>query len=691
MMPIQMVRRLLVMIVVMAGTMLLVAAVTAVAETADNAQPPPASAILTEPPPRFVTGTPPAIPIPVEAADPDEPFSPGNNNGILNHAGNSCEVAGLLEFPQGGTGTGDSGSVRTLTQAASDPVLSCMWGNPLDPRGFRTAWYRFTVPRNGTVTISTFGSDYDTVLAVYTGGCDQLQMLACNDDYNMFSSQVRLQVRTGRTYYVQVADWSQSDTGSKNLELTVLLDPIDSDWVLASMLELARTRHIGLTVGPDLYVMGGFSDFSGGSNYQASARVDRWHIPTGQWTRLAAMPTGGNTRIGQFNSSGVYVNGRIHIPAGDDGGSNFAGQHWALNLDLGSPNPFPYWEQLAPVNWAAWTGGLPVGFAATVAAADGYYLIGGTTDASFLLNAVGYTFFYNTATNSWQQLADLNIPRYGHTAALVNGQPCVTGGLHINEDNELVLQDSTECYTPGNGGGTWTTITNTMHIARFGAGSAVGPDGKWYVFGGVGPGNTAVPELEMYDPAAARWSLLSYKADLGGTPESPARAWPRGGFAGNHLYAAGGNLVVNNTESGVLPFVERLYVAPFVQYIPFMQGVPANPAVVNNNFAMARFLPFHQPIQQNFATPLDYYDVFFFDLGAQQIVTLDLTNIPLTHDYDLLLYNSNKSLLAESRNLAGQNEQIIRNLGPGRYYVVVQRVLPPGLPDPNVYYRLLLR
>jgi hypothetical protein len=610
---------------------------------------------------------------------------------ILASAGNSCDTAALLEFPPGGTGTGANTPVGQLTQDADDPVLSCMWGNPLDPRGYRTAWYQFSVPRNGQVTISTFGSNYDTVLAVYEGSCGQLQKLACNDDYNMLSSQVTLSVRTGQTYYIQVADWEASNPGGKNLELSVVLDPIESDWEQMNSLVEARTRHVGLTAGPYLYVIGGFNDFGGPDNYVASTRVDRLHTPSGHWSSMASVPAGGANQIGYFNSSGVHVNGRIYIPAGDDGSPTFVGQHWALdigqNLWLGPS------DGLASINWAAWADdGLPVGFAAATAVGGSYYLTGGTSDTQRPLNnkqnSKAYNFHYDTVANSWQQRADMQISRYAHAAAWVGGRLCVAGGIHNNNDGIPVLQPSAECYDPNTN--SWSFIPD-MLISRYGAGSAVGPNGRWYIFGGVKGDGATTPEIEVYDPATGRWHLLGARADLGGTLESPARTWPRGGFVGNYLWVAGGNLIVNNGEIGVLPQVERLYVAPRQLYLPFMQGPPPNPTAVNNTFAQSAFLPFNQAVFSNFATPLDYYDVFNFGLTSQRLTTIDLTNIPADHDYDLLLYNNNKTLLAASRNLAGQNEQIVRNLGPGRYYVVVERVLPTAPPDPYVHYRLLLR
>lgn len=43
-------------------------------------------------------------------------------------------------------------------------------------------WFRYKPPSDGPVVISTCGSDFDTALQVYSGPCDALEPLACNDD-----------------------------------------------------------------------------------------------------------------------------------------------------------------------------------------------------------------------------------------------------------------------------------------------------------------------------------------------------------------------------------------------------------------------------------------------------------------------------------------------------------------------------
>lgn len=74
---------------------------------------------------------------------------------------------------------GVSYSVNTGDATSDDdPIPSCSsdFGNGV--------WYSFTPSASGPIIISTCGSDYDTVLAVYTGTCGSLTELAnsCNDD-----------------------------------------------------------------------------------------------------------------------------------------------------------------------------------------------------------------------------------------------------------------------------------------------------------------------------------------------------------------------------------------------------------------------------------------------------------------------------------------------------------------------------
>jgi hypothetical protein len=72
---------------------------------------------------------------------------------------------------------------------------------------FGSVWYSWTAPASGQVTIDTCGSDFDTVLAVYTGSAvSALTRLASNDDAPGCppGSKLILNVNAGTTYRIAV-------------------------------------------------------------------------------------------------------------------------------------------------------------------------------------------------------------------------------------------------------------------------------------------------------------------------------------------------------------------------------------------------------------------------------------------------------------------------------------------------------
>jgi hypothetical protein len=98
----------------------------------------------------------------------------------------------------------------------------------------RTVWYRYRSPRNAQLTIETYGADYGTLLAAYTGGdVADLHQVAFDDNYD---SIVRFKARRGRTYRIAVDrfDWDDestqfklwlSDGGIKGKGVTLAVDP----------------------------------------------------------------------------------------------------------------------------------------------------------------------------------------------------------------------------------------------------------------------------------------------------------------------------------------------------------------------------------------------------------------------------------------------------------------------------------
>lgn len=91
-----------------------------------------------------------------------------------------------------------------------------------------TVWYDYTPSQDETVSADTFGSGYDTVLAIYTGGSvDSLTLVDCNDDSGSLQSKVSFSAVGGTTYRIQVGGFS-SDTGQLTLNMNVLA-PLDND------------------------------------------------------------------------------------------------------------------------------------------------------------------------------------------------------------------------------------------------------------------------------------------------------------------------------------------------------------------------------------------------------------------------------------------------------------------------------
>ena len=103
------------------------------------------------------------------------------------------------------------------TSATDDPTCYDEWGNTFRPR--QTVWYKTTPTTSGTLSVDTFGSRYDTVLAVYTGSRGNLRQRGCNDDAGSSQSKVNVATTAGTTYYIMVSSYVMVDAGTLTLNL----------------------------------------------------------------------------------------------------------------------------------------------------------------------------------------------------------------------------------------------------------------------------------------------------------------------------------------------------------------------------------------------------------------------------------------------------------------------------------------
>lgn len=585
---------------------------------------------------------------------------------IADAAADSCSNATEINIT--GSGVGETTTVNSMTEGAEDPVLSCAFGSPSRPQGYRTVWYKFTPEANGRITIDTTNNfnpnSYDTILAVYTGSCGlaTLNMVACNDDYEGFASRVTLDVYENETYYVEVADWNSAVPGTLELDIFFVLDPIETRWELRPGSAPARTHHAIVKSGGLIYQVGGQTNATGVPNL--SSGLYRYNVGDGTWTTLPSMPVAPLTDL-----TAASLNGRIFVPGGFDGNS-IVGTHHVYNIAAG------VWEtdRAAPPVAVAW--------AEAVVPDDqgGYYLVGGISNTDFLQTTADVqndvSFFNGTA---WDPLIpDMNVPRYGHTAVWANGGIYVVGGI----DNNNQLLPGGEYYQPA-GSGTWQTLP-PMNIARYGASSAVSPGGKWYVFGGLDFNNKAVPEVELFDPLnpGAGWQILGITYDLGGSTTIRARAFPDGVFVGNYLYAIGGH---DTKDYFVTPLVQRLLVLNREVHLPIVLEGSNNP--FNDNFSAAVPLIANVAQIHQFDDSFDFFDAFVFDQTSSGIVAVRLSQIPSGSDYNITVYDANKSVRGSGTQPGNQSEAVTLALAPGRYYIMVERIF--GQADGS-NYRLIV-
>jgi hypothetical protein len=613
----------------------------------------------------------------------------------------TCEAAPALAM-QDGT-DGDFIAVNDMTVSASDPILGCMWGDPINPRGNRTVWYKFVAPASGHLVVFTdfnpsdYDDSYDTVLALYEapdGTCGSLQMLACNDDYSGFFSQVTNFVIEGRTYYIEVADWHFSSQQAAYLRLAVILEEGPSywerfEWDAGQDLWWPRTRHMVVTDGTYIYIIGGETEVTEFSSRDGAVR--RFDPRTGNSVGLYPMP-GVDDPWGYSRTDAALMNGKIYVPSGYVGNNSaYAGSHftYVIAQDRWLENDDP------PVPWgSASPTGQPYAWAQLAAAPGrgGYFMAGGLLsgdpDPSAPADAepTSRLLFYNTGNRNWvTNLPDMDRARYAHVAALLQTprgpEVCVAGGVGKVDETTAAALATTECYNINNR--TWS-YRAPLNRARFAADSAVGPDGRWYIFGGINASLGMVTLTEVYNPATDTWQVLDSRYSM----SNPGRALAQGVFIGSDLWVFGGEMwdgvVDGQRQIDVVPLMERMFLPATAAFMPMFsfQTMSIEP---NEVMALAWPIALNAPQWHDFAGQEDYFDIYRWTIPTAGRYEVVVSDIPRDHDYNVYLYDENKMMVGYGVAVGNQTERAITYpIVTGRaYYAVVVRVF--GEPTSQQY------
>lgn len=597
----------------------------------------------------------------------------------------ASSTAAVLNIPLGRVASAPT-VVNTFSSEPTDPDIGvCMLGNPSNPRGYRTVWYYLVAPTTGKLYVEAapnfdFADDYDTVIAVFEGNCGALTLRNCDDDANGFLSRVTYDVVQGNGYYILIADRNLGVNGAARVNIQAWIESVNywegnDNWNQPSA---GRSRHAAVVVGNFIYVFGGQTVLNETAPIRTGSAA-RFDTTTGTWRALAPMP-GDCDPNGYSNTQAAHVNGRIYLPAGYVGDNTlYSGVHCIYTIATDA------WSVGTSAPWAA----APTAYAAVVARpnADGYYVIGGLNGpwlgSAAVTQARPEVYFYAAGAGFWlRNIPDLPGGRYAHAATLLENRfLCVVGGLRPNPNGTITdLLSNGDCLDLFNTAAGWQSIA-PLNVPRFNAGSFVGPDGAWYVVGGVTAEPTAggsklvpVAAVERYDRVANRWDRLDRRFNL----EEPTRVWGQGGFVGRTLWLIGGEY--DTSDVGYIPvlagIVERLSLPEPLTERRYLPVLPySHPPRVNNEpddtILTARPITLRTVYGSNFNSLTDRFDMHRLTLDAPRTLIIRLYNVPQGENYDLYLYNANKIQLAASQEVGNRDERIEIALPAGVYYLLV--------------------
>lgn len=89
-------------------------------------------------------------------------------------------------------------------------------------------WYKVTPSVSGTVTLTTCGSDFDTVLAVYSGVCGSFTGTLCNDDSSC-GSAISFTATANNTYYIYAGGYGGA-SGTLQISASWTVDAPSNDF-----------------------------------------------------------------------------------------------------------------------------------------------------------------------------------------------------------------------------------------------------------------------------------------------------------------------------------------------------------------------------------------------------------------------------------------------------------------------------
>ena len=276
-----------------------------------------------------------------------------------------------------------------------------------------------------------------------------------------------------------------------------LYDPASGRWTPTAPMHMPRLQHTATVLRDGrVLVVGGWTK-PGSDQMTASAEI--YDPATGRWTLTGSM------HAPRFDFAAVLLPGGRVLVAG--GGSS--GWYVSTTAELYDP---------ATGRWSE-TGSMhgPRIHATLLLLRTGKVLVigNGGNDPSAEL--------YDPGTGRWTETGGLEVPRSRVTATVLqDGRVLVAGGRYLPDTPAAAAPYSfAEIYDPTTG--SWRP-TGPMVFARVNHAAVVLPDGRVVVVGGANltmrycPPCDPMSDVEIYDPAASVWSVVTPMHEARGNP-----------------------------------------------------------------------------------------------------------------------------------------------------------------------------
>lgn len=206
--------------------------------------------------------------------------------------------------------------------------------------GGNSIWWSWTAPSAGTLTIDTFGSDFDTVLGVYTGtNVAALFPVASNDDFNGSTSRVSFVVTSGTVYQIAV-DGYRGEAGNVQLHLAFQPETMQANDDFANRLTL-NGEFLSITANNEEATREQGEPTHGGTDVGRSLWWS-WSAPRDGFLLLDTYGSAIDTTLGLY--LGDTLGGLAEIASNDDAEDSgtfnsavfievFAGEEFAIAVD----------------------------------------------------------------------------------------------------------------------------------------------------------------------------------------------------------------------------------------------------------------------------------------------------------------------------------------------------------------------